>query len=201
MPEIDVYLASASPRRRELLQQLGVRFAVRVADVPEILQSDESPAQFVQRLALAKAQRIYATLAPTQQRPVLGADTVVVIDDHILGKPSSREHAWQMLSLLAGRTHQVMTGVALVSQQHSVCVNVSEVRFRTLAASEIEAYWQTGEPADKAGAYAIQGFAAAFIEHLSGSYSGVMGLPLYETGQLLAQQGVPIWQRVTVENE
>lgn len=201
MPEIDVYLASASPRRRELLQQLGVRFAVQVADVPEIVQDGESPMQFVQRLALAKAQRIHATLAPAQQHPVLGADTVVVIDDHILGKPSSREHARQMLSLLAGRTHQVMTGVALVSQQHSVCVNVSEVRFRTLTASEIEAYWQTGEPADKAGAYAIQGFAAAFIEHLSGSYSGVMGLPLYETGQLLAQQGVPIWQRVTVENE
>jgi len=201
MPEIDVYLASASPRRRELLQQLGVRFAVQVADVPEILQDGETPEQFVQRLALAKAQCIHGALAATQQRPVLGADTVVVIDDHILGKPSSREHALQMLSLLSGRTHQVITGVALVSQQHSVCVNVSSVRFRDLVASELEAYWQTGEPADKAGAYAIQGFAAAFIAHLSGSYSGVMGLPLYETGRLLMQQGIPIWQRVTVEHE
>lgn len=201
MPEIDAYLASASPRRRELLQQLGVRFSVQVADVPEVIREAESPEQFVQRLAIEKASTVWHALIPAQRRPVLGADTVVVIDDHILGKPASREQARQMLERLSGRTHQVMTGVALVSQQHSVCVNVSEVRFRDLQAREIDAYWQTGEPVDKAGAYAIQGYAAAFIEHLSGSYSGVMGLPLYETSQLLRQQGIPVWQSVTGEHE
>lgn len=201
MPEIDAYLASASPRRRELLQQLGVRFSVQVADVPEVIRTAESPEQFVQRLAIEKATTVWNGLEPVQRRPVLGADTVVVIDEHILGKPASHEQARQMLERLSGRTHQVMTGVALVSQQHSVCVNVSEVRFRALLAREIDAYWQTGEPVDKAGAYAIQGYAAAFIEHLSGSYSGVMGLPLYETSQLLRQQGIPVWQSVTGEHE
>jgi septum formation protein len=199
--DVDVYLASASPRRRELLQQLGVRFAVRVADVPEMLQSGESPHEFVQRLALEKANKVWLSLAPEQRRPVIGADTVVVIDEHILGKPVSREHTLEMLGSLSGRTHQVLTGVAVVSQQHSVCVNVSAVRFRVLDTTEIQAYWQTGEPADKAGAYAIQGYAAAFIEHLSGSYSGVMGLPLYETSNLLKQHGVPIWQAATVDYE
>jgi len=201
MMDVDVYLASASPRRHELLQQLGVRFAVHVADVPETVKQGETPHQFVQRLALEKANKVWQAIAPAQQRPVIGADTVVVIDEHILGKPVSCEHAREMLGLLSGRTHKVMTGVAVVSQQHSVCVNVSEVRFRVLDPAEIQAYWQTGEPADKAGAYAIQGYAAAFIEHLSGSYSGVMGLPLYETSNLLEQQGVPIWQAATVTHE
>ncbi len=201
MMDVDVYLASASPRRRELLQQLGVRFAVRVADVPETLQQNETPREFVQRLALEKANRVWQSLNLTQRRPVVGADTVVTIDEHILGKPVSREHALEMLTILSGRTHEVLTGVAVVSQQHSVCVNVSAVRFRVLDPVQIEAYWQTGEPADKAGAYAIQGYAAAFIEHLSGSYSGVMGLPLYETSNLLKQQGVPIWQAATVAHE
>lgn len=199
--DVDAYLASASPRRHELLAQLGVRFAVRIADVPEIVQDGESPEQFVQRLAVEKANKVWLSLAAEQRRPVLGADTVVVIDEHILGKPVSREHALEMLGLLSGRTHQVLTGVAVVSQQHSVCVNVSAVRFRVLDKTEIQAYWQTGEPADKAGAYAIQGFAAAFIEHLSGSYTGVMGLPLYETSNLLKQHGVPIWQAATVNYE
>jgi septum formation protein len=199
--DVAAYLASASPRRRELLQQLGVRFAARIADVPEILQDGETPQQFVQRLALEKANKVWLSLAPEQRRPVIGADTAVVIDEHILGKPRSREHALQMLGLLSGRTHQVVTGVAVVSQQHSVCVNVSAVRFRVLDPAELDAYWQTREPVDKAGAYAVQGYAAAFIEHLSGSYSGVMGLPLYETSSLLRQHGVPIWQTVTVSDE
>jgi len=201
MMDVDVYLASASPRRRELLQQLGVRFAVCVADVPETLQPDETPHSFVQRLALEKANKVWQSLSPAQRRPVIGADTVVTIDEHILGKPDSREHALEMLGILSGRTHEVLTGVAVVSQQHSVCVNVSAVRFRVLDPAEIEAYWLTGEPADKAGAYAIQGYAAAFIEHLSGSYSGVMGLPLYETSNLLKQQGIPIWHAATVTHE
>jgi septum formation protein len=192
--DVDVYLASASPRRKELLQQLGVRFAVQVADVPEIVQSGESAYEFVQRLAYEKANKVWLSLTKVQRRPVVGADTAVVIDEHILGKPVSREHALEMLGLLSGRTHQVLTAVAVVSQQDSVCVNVSSVRFRVLGKDEIEAYWRTGEPADKAGAYAIQGYAAAFIEHLNGSYTGVMGLPLYETASLLRQHGVPIWQ-------
>ena len=199
--DVDVYLASASPRRRELLEQLGARFEIRIADVPELIQSGETPEQFVRRLALEKANKVWHSLAPAQKRPVLGADTVVVIDEHILGKPVSREHALEMLGLLSGRTHQVLTGVAVVSQQHSVCVNVSAVRFRVLDKTEIQAYWKTGEPADKAGAYAIQGYAAAFIEHLSGSYTGVMGLPLYETSELLRQHDVPIWQAATVGYE
>jgi len=199
--DVDAYLASASPRRRELLQQLGVRFAVRIADIPEIVQDGETPQQFVQRLALEKANKVWHSLAPEQRRPVIGADTAVVIDEHILGKPDSREHALQMLGLLSGRTHQVVTAVAVVSQQHSVCVNVSAVRFRDLDTAEIDAYWQTGEPVDKAGAYAVQGYAAAFIEHLSGSYSGVMGLPLYESSALLRQHGVPIWQTAMVGDE
>jgi len=196
--DVDAYLASASPRRKELLQQIGVRFAIRVADVPEVAENGESPRQFVQRLALEKASTIWRTLPEAERRPVIGADTAVVIDEDIQGKPVSGEHALEMLGLLSGRTRQVLTGVAVVSQQHSVCVNVSSVRFRVLDKSEIEAYWLTGEPADKAGAYAIQGFAAAFIEHLNGSYSGVMGLPLFETAILLRQHSVPIWQ-TTVE--
>jgi len=197
----DVYLASASPRRHELLQQLGVRFAVRVANVAETIQRDETAQQFVQRLALEKANTVWQSLSPAQQRPVIGADTVVTIDGHILGKPATAQQAMDMLGMLSGRTHEVLTGVALVSQQHSVCVNVSQVKFRVLDKAEVKAYWLTGEPADKAGAYAIQGYAAAFIEHLSGSYSGVMGLPLYETSNLLRQHGVPIWQTATVAHE
>jgi len=197
MADIDIYLASASPRRRELLTQLGVRFAVRVSDHPEQLDNDESAEQFVQRLASAKAESVWQSLAQDQRRPVLGADTVVVIDEHILGKPESCEDAQRMLGLLSGREHRVLTAVSLVGRQRSVYVNVSSVRFRILDPAEIRAYWDTGEPRDKAGAYAIQGFAAAFIEHLEGSYSGVMGLPLYETSQLLRRENIPIWQDVT----
>jgi len=196
MTDADVYLASASPRRHELLRQLGVRFEVRVSEIPEILQEHETAQYFVQRLALEKAGAVWRTLAPELQRPVLGADTVVVIDEHILGKPVSFDDAKRMLGLLSGREHQVLSAVALIGRQHSVCVNVSTVRFRVLDPMEIHAYWQTGEAKDKAGAYAIQGYAAAFIEHLSGSYSGVMGLPLYETSRLLQQQAIPIWRTV-----
>jgi septum formation protein len=193
--DVDLFLASQSPRRQELLNQLGVRFAVRSQDVPETRLPGESPENFVQRLAVEKADNLYQTLPLTEQRPVLGADTVVVSDGEILGKPVSQENAMAMLQQLSGRTHQVMTGVAVVSRHQSVCVNVSEVTFRQLSLEEIEAYWNTGEPVDKAGAYAIQGYAAAFIKGLAGSYSGVMGLPLYETAQLLAQHDVPVWQR------
>ena len=193
--DVDLFLASQSPRRQELLNQLGVHFAVRSQDVAEKHQPGEKPEVFVQRLAVEKAAAVQQALSSTEQRPVLGADTVVVIDGEILGKPATRGNAITMLQRLSGRSHQVMTGVAVVSRQQSVCVNVSEVTFRELSLEEIEAYWDTGEPADKAGSYAIQGYAAAFITKLVGSYSGVMGLPLFETAQLLAQHDVPVWQR------
>jgi len=191
--KFDLYLASQSPRRRELLAQLGVRFEVRPANLPELVKPGEAPAEFVQRLATEKATSVWASLGEGQRRPVLGADTVVCIDEHILGKPADKQAGMGMLQLLSGRTHEVMTGVALVSQQHSVCVNVSQVTFKPLTVDEIENYWATAEPMDKAGGYAIQGYAAAFISHLQGSYSGVMGLPLYETAQLLQSQHIPIW--------
>lgn len=194
--QVDLYLASQSPRRQELLIQLGVRFAVRAKAVPEISLADESPRAFVERLALEKAQAVWQDLTAGEQRPVLGSDTVVVIDEQMMGKPASREQCIAMLQQLSDRTHQVMTGVAIVGREHSVCVNVSEVTFRELSLAEIEDYWATGEPVDKAGAYAIQGYGAAFVERLVGSYSGVMGLPLYETAQLLKQFDVPVWQKV-----
>jgi len=191
---VEIYLASGSPRRQELLQQLGVAFAVRVADVVEEPGAEETASDFVTRLALAKAQAIWQALADEARRPVLGADTEVVLDKQILGKPRNREHGIEMLQMLSGRTHQVLTGVALIAQQSSVCVNVSEVTFRKLDNDEIARYWDTGEPVGKAGGYAIQGYAAAFIEYLRGSYSGVMGLPLFETATLLRQNHIPIWQ-------
>lgn len=196
--DVDIYLASQSPRRQELLRQLGVRFEVRSQDVAEVHREGETPHVFVERLAVEKALAVHMTLHPHEQRPVLGSDTVVVIAGQILGKPVSRDNGIVMLQQLSGQTHQVLTGVAIVGRKQSVCVNVSNVTFRKLTLREIEEYWETGEPADKAGAYAIQGYAAAFIERLVGSYSGVMGLPLYETAQLLKQHNVPVWQRLPV---
>lgn len=191
---IDLYLASGSPRRQELLHQLGVAFAVQVADVTEEVLAGEAADVFVTRLALEKAQAIRRGLAQEMRRPVLGADTAVVIDGHILGKPRDRAHGMDMLRMLSGRSHRVVTGIALVAAQSSVCVNVSEVRFRKLDDAEIARYWDTGEPCDKAGGYAIQGYAAAFVEYLQGSYSGVMGLPLFETAMLLQEFKIPIWR-------
>lgn len=193
MTAVDLYLASASPRRRELLQQMGVRFEVLPVVINEAQRVNELPRAYAQRLAQEKAQAGWQLLALAQRQPVLGADTIVIIDDLILGKPRDRAEAISMLQRLSGRRHQVVTAVALVADHCSVAVNVSEVRFRTLSLPECEAYWAIGEAADKAGAYAIQGRAAIFIEHLSGSYSGVMGLPIFETTQLLQQANVPVW--------
>lgn len=193
MPVIDVYLASASPRRRELLQQIGVRFDVVKVDVPEIRQPGESPREFASRLARQKAETGWQALASGARRPVIGADTIVVVDDIIMGKPVNRDDGIAMLQRLAGRSHQVITAIAVCGEQCSVAVNESTVRFRALARQECEQYWQSGEPQDKAGGYAIQGLAAVFIVELHGSYSGVMGLPLYETAQLLSQYNIPVW--------
>ncbi len=183
-------LASASPRRRELLWQIGVSHRVAVADIDERPRAAEAAAECVQRLALAKAMKIWPT-----DLAVLGADTAVVVDGELLGKPHDRAGALAMLARLSGRTHRVLTAVALVDGRGSqLRLSESEVRFRNLEAAECERYWRTGEPLDKAGAYAIQGFGAAFVSELKGSFSGVMGLPLFETTELLDAAGIPRWQ-------
>jgi len=190
---LTICLGSASPRRAELLQQIGVRFQVRVADIDESVQAGEMPEQYVIRMAEEKARRVLELNAGTEMAglPVLAADTTVVLDGQIMGKPADREHAIQMLSSLSGRTHEVLTAVSLLhGERQSTRLNTSRVTFVPLPAADIERYWQTGEPADKAGAYAIQGKAAVFIEKLEGSYSGVMGLPLFEVGRLLDELDV-----------
>jgi len=185
-----IYLASASPRRSALLDQIGVPHRVQPVDVDETANGGEHPDQYVQRLAILKAETLWQKLAAAQRQPVLGADTAVVLDDEILGKPRDEQDCLRVLKLLSARTHQVFTAVALrASDGCQSRVNVSEVTFRKLADEEIQRYWRSGEPADKAGAYAVQGRAALFIERIAGSYSGIMGLPLFETGELLAAVG------------
>lgn len=189
-----IYLASRSPRRRELLVQIGVRHAPLEVEIDESWDGEEPPRAHVTRLALEKARRGWAEVATSRPLPVLAADTAVVLDDAILGKAEQIHEAVAMLKRLSGRSHWVFSGVALVDlqgEQRSV-VNMSRVVFRALSAEEIRAYCGTGEPLGKAGGYAIQGRAAAFIERLEGSYSGVMGLPLCETAALLRAAAVPI---------
>ena len=184
-------LASVSPRRRELLTQIGVPHVVTGAHIDESVQAGERPHDYVQRMARTKALAVWEQ---DRSLPVLAADTTVVLDGVVFGKPQDRAGALRMLGLLSGRTHEVHTAVALASAEGlSMRMSVSSVRFRVLTAEEISAYWETGEPKDKAGAYAVQGLAAVFIESLSGSYSGVMGLPLFETSALLRAAGVPSW--------
>jgi septum formation protein len=188
-----IYLASGSPRRRELLGQIGVPFEVIRAGVDEDVRSGEPATEYVRRLAAAKAE---AGWQAKSDAPVLAADTTVVLEGMILGKPEGPEEAAHMLMLLSGRTHEVLTAVALRSNRGSeVRVSHSLVTFRTIASAEAAAYWDTGEPRDKAGAYAIQGCAAVFVAELRGSYSGVMGLPLFETAELLRAAGIAYWQK------
>ena len=189
-----IYLASGSPRRRELLQQIGVPFRVVGAAVDEALRPGEAPAAYVERLAAAKADAGLAGSRDEADVPVLAADTAVVLGGKVLGKPMDRQDAECMLRQLSGRTHEVLTAIALLTVSGLESrISRSEVTFRSLAAEEIQDYWETGEPADKAGAYAIQGRAAVFIADLRGSYSGVMGLPLFETADLLSKAGVWRW--------
>lgn len=188
-----LYLASGSPRRRELLTQIGVPFIVISAPIDESSLPSESAPAYVERLARAKAA---AGLARVDgPAVVLGADTAVVLDGRILGKPENREDALAMLADLSGREHQVLTAVALDDGQrvHSFCVT-STVRFRAISTDEAQRYWASGEPADKAGGYAVQGLGAVFVTGLSGSYSAVVGLPLCETADLLGQFGIACWQ-------
>ncbi len=185
-----IYLASASPRRSALLAQVGIPHAVRPVDVDEGVARGESPGDYVTRLAAHKAQTLWSCLGGDERLPVLGADTSVALDEEIMGKPRDEPDAVRMLERLSARTHRVYTAVALRDDRGcETQLSVSEVSFRALARNEIHAYWRTGEPRDKAGAYAVQGLAALFIERISGSFSGIMGLPLFETGQLLRSIG------------
>ncbi|MBR7746338.1 Maf family protein [Undibacterium baiyunense] len=193
-----IYLASKSPRRRELLRQVGIDFEVlllrdappRGPEVTEIVLPGELPEAYVARVTQEKAQAAWDAVLARRlfTLPVLAADTTVVIAQEILGKPANRDEAISMLSKLAGNTHQVLTSIA-IKYQHQLlqCTQKSEVTFAPLSDSQIAAYCDSAEPYDKAGGYGIQGMAARFISHINGSYSGIMGLPLYETTDLLAR--------------
>jgi septum formation protein len=192
-------LASASPRRSALLKQLGLAHRVVPADIDEQRHAGEPIEQCVRRLAAQKALRVSELLvaAAPQSLPtaVLAADTTVVIDDEMLGKPRHREHALAMLAQLSGREHEVLSAVALLyAGTLHAALSRSRVRLRALSRQECEAYWESGEPLGKAGSYAIQGRGAAYVEDLHGSYSGVMGLPLFETAGLFVAAGLPTWK-------
>jgi septum formation protein len=190
-----VILASASPRRQELLGQIGVSFQTVVPDVDETPRENESADAFVERLAVEKARNglLLASELGMTNAPVLGADTCIVFDGEILGKPVDRDHGIAMLARLAGHSHEVLTGVALVDasrEQHAISRN--RVTFAPMTPDEIAAYWDTGEAADKAGAYGVQGKAAAYIERIEGSYSGIVGLPLFEVAGMLKNLGMQL---------
>src|SRR5690606_15962251 len=188
-----LYLASASPRRRELLEQIGVPVRLVRCAVDEQPLADESAESYVQRVTRDKV-RAGVALAPAGA-VVLAADTAVVLDGTILGKPRDRDDALRTLRALSGREHQVMTAAAVArGDELQVRLVISRVRFRPLAEAELAAYWDTGEPQDKAGSYGIQGLAAVFVAHLEGSYSAVVGLPLMETAELLDRFGIRCWQ-------
>jgi len=194
MPENQLILASQSPRRKALLTQLGYSFTVQVSDIDETLIKQESPKDYVLRLATEKAQKVFFTLSNTAQKTavILGSDTSVVIDDIILGKPEDLNDCINTLLLLSNRQHEVITAIAVVSDNKIATQFVTtKVFFKALTLAEIKAYWKTGEPQDKAGSYAIQGIAGQFVKMIHGSYSAVVGLPLYETAELLSQFGLP----------
>jgi septum formation protein len=203
VPSKRIYLASRSPRRRELLKQVGISFEIvlfredarRGVDVDESPQAGESPSDYVLRVACSKAEA--ASLRLNQRRlpayPVLAADTTVVLDGRILGKPADEADAVAMLTALAGKSHQVLTAVAVGRYERlETRLSTSTIEFAALTPAQIRSYVATGEPLDKAGAYAIQGRAGAFVRHLAGSYTGVMGLPLYETVELLETFGLSL---------
>jgi nucleoside triphosphate pyrophosphatase len=193
----NLYLASQSPRRGELLSQIGVQYQRLSVDVEECQGCGELPSEYVQRLAVDKSAAGWRELqrASLPIAPVMGADTIVVLDGQVLEKPSNEAEAVAMLARLSGRVHQVFTAVALTSTgAQEVVVCSTEVTFTRISESQARDYWQTREPKDKAGGYGIQGAGAVFVENLAGSYSGVVGLPLFETQQLLNQFDVSVWQ-------
>ncbi len=184
-----LHLASASPRRAELLRALGLQFTQGGADLDERRLPDEPPADMVLRLAADKARAVQ------HDSVIVAADTAVVLGDRVFGKPTGEDDAVDMLQALSARAHTVMTGVAVRhgDSLHTVC-SATEVRFRAISEDEMHRYWRTGEPRDKAGAYAVQGLGGLFVESLAGSYSGVVGLPVYETAELLKRAGVDVLQ-------
>lgn len=191
---MDIHLASSSPRRLEILTAMGLRFTAAGVDIDETRYEGEPVADMVVRLAIAKAAAARENL--DQSLPIIGADTAVVIGDQVLGKPGSQDEAVQMLASLSGRSHTVLTGVALdYAGMVRTTTSLTEVRFREISPDEAQSYWQSGEPLDKAGAYAVQGIAGIFVEELSGSYSGVVGLPVFETAALLADAGLEVLSR------
>ncbi len=185
-----IVLASASPRRKELLDQIKVSYIVKPVDLDETPLADEAPLDYVRRLAAEKSAACFAQLGGSL--PVLAADTAVVLDGLIMGKPKDRDDALAMLRLLSGKMHRVYSAVSLRGREHSQAVSITEVTFRPLSECEIAAYWQSGEPADKAGSYAIQGVGGVFVESINGSFSGVVGLPLFETAELLSRHGIEL---------
>ncbi|NIR61293.1 MAG: septum formation inhibitor Maf [Gammaproteobacteria bacterium] len=193
MDDPAIVLASASPRRRALLEQIGVAHRIHPVSVDERLRPDEAKEVYVLRVALAKARAGWSAAGVELDRPVLSADTVVAAEGEVLGKPADRAQGLAMLARLSGRAHRVLTAVALVhGGRHATRLSASTVHMRRIAPAERERYWASGEPADKAGAYAVQGKAAVFVTHIEGSYSGIMGLPLFETAELLTAFGVEV---------
>ncbi|MGH6885261.1 MAG: Maf family protein [Geminicoccales bacterium] len=189
-----IVLASASARRSQLLDQIGVRHRVVAPDIDETLKPGELAAAYVERLAESKALAVARACGDRLREPVLAADTAVVLDDQSLGKPADEDDGVRMLSALAGRTHAVLTAVALWHEGRlRRALSASQVTFRAIAVEECRRYWASGEPAGKAGGYAIQGLGAVFVQRLEGSFSGVMGLPLFETATLLDDAGVRRW--------
>ncbi|MBV4460319.1 Maf-like protein [Pseudomonas sp. COR58] len=195
-----LYLASGSPRRRELLTQIGVPFTAVSADIDETPSPHETPSAYVERLARGKAEAGRRAVGSSDGGCVLGADTAVVLDGKILGKPVDEADACAMLMMLSGREHEVLTAIALVEDGRCESQVVrSRVRFRAIGQTEAVAYWASGEPRDKAGGYGIQGLGAVFVAGLDGSYSAVVGLPLCETAELLGHFGIPCWQTLNAQ--
>jgi septum formation protein len=198
MPKFSLHLASASPRRSALLHQLGLDHTIQPVDIDEAVHPGESPRDYVARLSAAKSRALFERTDKTGV--TLGADTCVALDGEIFGKPSDEEDCVRILQSLSERTHEVHTAVTVCSAAGvHTDISVSQVEFRALSIDECRAYWRSGEPRDKAGAYAVQGRAALFIRRIAGSYSGIMGLPLFETAQLLARLGLEPTQLLSGE--
>ena len=189
---VQIILASASPRRKELLDQIKVTYKVHPVDLDESPLPDELPLDYVQRLAAEKSAACVAQLKT--EIPVLAADTAVILGKVIMGKPKNQADALSMLTQLSGKTHQVYSAISLRGREHSLAVSITEVTFRCLTEREMLDYWHSGEPVDKAGSYAIQGIGGIFVESIKGSFSGVVGLPLFETAELLSKQGIELFK-------
>lgn len=191
-------LASASPRRADLLEQIGLCFIIKPVGIDEQQLPDENPEAYVCRLAAKKSDQCWQD--STLGLPVLGTDTIVVLGDTVLGKPSNRESGLAILESLSGREHRVLSAVSLRGREHWQTLSETRVWFRKMAASEIRRYWETGEPYDKAGCYGIQGLGSLFVKRIEGSYSGVVGLPIYETAELLSKAGItPLNQQSNIQ--